>query len=44
MLRRTTRLLKKNQDSCKKNFGDEATNKQLDKVKDHTQRSNFHQL
>ena len=34
---------KKNQDSCKKNFEDEATNKQLDKVKDDTQRSNLNQ-
>ena len=27
MLRRTTQLLKKNQESCKKNFEDEANNK-----------------
>ena len=36
--------VEKNEESCKKNFEDEANNKQLDKVKDDTQRSNFNQL
>ena len=35
--------VEKNEESCKKNFEDEANNKQLDKVKDDTQWSNLNQ-
>ena len=35
--------VKKNQESCKKNVEDGANNKQLDKVKDCTPRSNLNQ-